>query len=170
MAGYNGCGIGCGSEVYTIYGYWTETYYSGTVKWRNATSHSVFIRIKKPDIYQGTVGLANPVGGYGKGVNFQLVIPQVGTSNLAIDTASLPDYRMGVKYLAKLSASGGKPPYSWIPVMNLATGLNLIRTGPKAGTITGIYRENRATWVLVIVRDKIGHSAFAALTLEPAKS
>jgi hypothetical protein len=138
------------------------------VQWNNSTSHSVFVRIKKPDDYQGSVTLSNPEGGVGQNVSFQLVVPQVGSSNLAITTISLPDDRMGVKYLFRLTARGGKPPYSWIPVIGLPTGLTLIRTGPKAGTITGIPREDRARWVPIIVRDKDGHSSFTTLVLEPA--
>jgi hypothetical protein len=159
------CGIGCGSETYSIDGVWTYANYDGGMYWHNAASHSVFIKINKPDIYDGNLSLSRLAGGYGKTVEFRLVVPQVGTSNLAVTTNSLPDYRVGAKYLARLSASGGKPPYSWIRLpVSVITGLTLTR----AGIITGIARLAHATWFPVIVRDEVGHSAYALLSITPA--
>ena len=88
-------------------------------------------------------------------------------SNLTITSNSLPAARVGVRYLFRFTARGGKPPYSWMvetcQFSGLPKGLYFIRTGPNAGTITGIPRVTGSFWVPVIVRDKVGHSAFTIL-------
>jgi hypothetical protein len=48
-------------------------------------------------------------------------------------------------------------------VSGLPKGLYIIRTGPEAGTITGIPQVTGSFWAPVIVRDKVGHSAFTLL-------
>jgi hypothetical protein len=133
----------------------------------NGPTYNYFQRLNKPDNYAGFVSLDNPNGGWSKFVNFQLVVPQVGTSYLTITSNSLPAAKLGHKYLFRFTAHGGKPPYRWMVVTGrlstLPKGLGFIKTGPKAGTITGIPRVTGSFWVPVIVRDKVGHSAFTLL-------
>ena len=136
------------------------------LSWSGST-YNYFQRLNEADNYLGSVPLPNPNGGWGVIVKFKLVIPQVGTSNLTITSNSLPAARVGVRYLFRFTARGGKPPYSWMvetcQFSGLPKGLYFIRTGPNAGTITGIPRVTGSFWVPVIVRDKVGHSAFTLL-------
>jgi len=134
--------------------------------WKGPT-YNYFLRLNRPDNYIGQVPLPNPNGGWGAEISYRLVVPQVGTSNLTITSNSLPAARVGVRYLFRFTARGGKPPYSWMvetcQFSGLPKGLYFIRTGPNAGTITGIPRVTGSFWVPVIVRDKVGHSAFTIL-------
>jgi len=136
------------------------------LNWKGPT-YNYFLRINKADNYYGQVPLPNPNGGWGVTVTYRLVVPQVGTSNLTITSNSLPSAEVGVKYLFRFTARGGKPPYSWMVVTgkfsSLPKGLYFIRIGPNAGTITGIPRVTGSFSVPVIVRDKVGHSAFTLL-------
>ena len=116
------------------------------------------------------MSLEPPEGGVSKFINFSLVVPQVGTSGLAIITKSLPEAKLGIPYRFRLSARGGIRPYSWYPIVDLPKGLTLLRTGSKAGTITGTPLKvcnplNQPLWVPVIVHDKAGHAAYAYFQL-----
>ena len=168
-AGAKYCPIGCGDEDYLVQGPWTHVAIVNEVKWEGSSSHTVFVRLKKPDDYQGFATLIDPAGGYGTALDYTLIVPQVGNSNLAITTTSLPTAKLGVKYLARLHARGGKPPYSWTSVLSLPAGLTLIRTGPKAGTIIGILRQIGDGIKPIIVNDKIGHAAYQQLVLYQVK-
>jgi hypothetical protein len=136
------------------------------LNWKGPT-YNYFLRLNKADNYYGETELPNPDGGWGVTFKYQLVVPQVGTSNLTIKSNSLPAAMVGVKYLFRFSARGGKPPYSWMIVVGrfsgLPKGLYFVRTGPQAGTITGIPQVTGSFFVPVIVRDKVGHSAFTLL-------
>jgi hypothetical protein len=171
LAGQGNCGIACGGEGYEIEGGWGSSFVeSKGVAWNNSTSHSVFVPLKKPDDYQ-VFACLGPTTGIGICFKFRLVVPQVGNSNLAITTLTtstttlLPTAKIGERYLFRLTAHGGTPPYRWIPVLNLPPGLTLIKTGPKAGTITGILRKIGGMFIPVIVRDRAGHSAYEFLAL-----
>ena len=169
LAGQGPCGKACGNESYMIEGdSWMSNFFeTGGVYWNNSTSHSKFVPLKKPGDYQGSACLSNPASGAGACFKFQLVFPQVGTSNLAITSTSLPVAKVGVKYLARLYAHGGNPPYRWIPLYGPPPDLTLIRTGPKAGIITGELRLREPGDILlpVIVRDRMGHSAYEVIVL-----
>ncbi len=134
--------------------------------WKGPT-YNYFVRLNKADNYYGETELPNPAGGWGTTFKYLLVVPQVGTSNLTITSNSIPAARVGVRYLFRFTAKGGNPPYSWMIVPGhlsiLPKGLYFIRTGPNAGAITGIPRVTGSFWVPVIVRDKVGHSAFTLL-------
>ena len=116
------------------------------------------------------MSLEAPEGGVSKFINFSLVVPQVETSGLAVITKSLPEAKLGIPYLFRLSARGGIRPYSWYPIVDLPKGMTLLRTGSKAGTIAGTplkvcNRLNQPLWVPVIVHDKAGHAAYAYFQL-----
>lgn len=54
---------------------------------------------------------------------------------LKIETADLPDAQIGTAYSAQLTASGGKPPYTWSVAPALPAGLTLAAdTGVVSGT------------------------------------
>ena len=60
-----------------------------------------------------------------------------GSSTVSITTTSLPSGVAGTSYSSALSASGGKPPYSWVVVSgNLPNGLTLASNGTISGTPT----------------------------------
>jgi hypothetical protein len=136
------------------------------VEWTGAT-YTRFVPLKKPDEYNGDASMCNPCNfGAVGGVSYNLVVPQVGDSNLAVRTTSsaLPSGKLGQRYLFRFHASGGISPYRWIPVTDgihyLPKGLYFHTTGPEAGTITGIPRQTGWFYISVIVRDKVGHSAY----------
>ena len=56
------------------------------------------------------------------------------TTPVAIAISALPNGNIGMPYMATLSASGGKAPYTWTLSGNLPTGLSL---NASAGTISG---------------------------------
>jgi hypothetical protein len=63
------------------------------------------------------------------------VITPSTNSALAIGTADLPDATVGVPYSRTLTASGGRPDFSWlIETGSLPPGLSLAQTGSIAGT------------------------------------
>jgi hypothetical protein len=161
-----GCKVGClWSEGVGIFG--PDIGYSKTftVGWAGAT-YTKFVPLKRPEEYYGAASIANPCCFDAVAVSYRLIVPQVGTSNLAIRTKSstLPRGKLGQRYLFRFYANSGKPPYSWIQVVGrisyLPKGLYFISTGRKAGTITGIPRQTGGFNVPVIVRDKAGHSAY----------
>jgi hypothetical protein len=165
-----GCKVGClWSEGIDINGpdiSFSKTY---LVEWAGAT-YTKFVPLKRPDDYYGSASIANPCCFGAVAVSYRLIVPQVGNSNLAIRTTSptLPGGKLGQRYLFRFYASGGKPPYRWIRIVsrtsNLPKGLVFYTTGPKAGTITGIPRQTGWFNVPVIVRDKVGHSAYMYLS------
>ncbi len=141
-----------------------DQYYSPS--WTNKESYSYIVKLSKPNLYEGGATIGNPKGGYGYVLYYRFVVPRVGNSYLAVATKSLPDATRGVRYVFRYSVRGGTPPYSWIPIY-LPPGLSLIRTGSKAGTITGIPTDANPYWTVpVIVRDKVGHSAYSGLQLQ----
>jgi hypothetical protein len=161
-----GCEVGClWSEGIFISGSDIGYINSTGVEWAGAT-YTKFIPLKRPEDYSGSVSISNPCCFDAVAVNFNLVVPQVGDSNLAVRTTSsaLPSGKLGQVYLFRFHASGGISPYRWIPVTDgihyLPKGLYFHTTGPEAGTITGIPRQTGWFYISVIVRDKVGHSAY----------
>lgn len=154
------------NTLISIVGLYCGVYREIPLSWKGPT-YNYFLRLNKADNYYGQVPLNNPNSGWGVIVTYQLVVPQVGTSNLTITSNLLPAARVGVRYLFRFTARGGKLPYSWMLISGrfsgLPKGLYFIKTGPNAGTITGIPRVTGSFSVPVIVRDKIGHSAFTLL-------
>jgi len=161
-----GCKVGClWTEGINIIGPDIGYVKITGAEWAGAT-YTKFVPLKKPEDYYGSASMANPCCFDAVAVSYRLVVPQVGNSNLTIKPVQMPDGKLGQRYLFRFTASGGKPPYRWILIVSrtdyLPKGLYLIRTGPEAGTITGIPRQ---AWrwpfnVTLIVRDKVGHSAF----------
>jgi hypothetical protein len=133
----------------------------------------VFIRLKKPDDYDGYVSLTKfqPNNGAPDGATlyYRLIVPQVGNSNLMIKQFTLPAGKVGVRYFYRLSATGGDPPYNWtlVTLDPLPKGLGFSGTGPQAGTVHGIPRRAGYVIVAVIVHDRVGHAAFAQATNTP---
>jgi hypothetical protein len=159
-----GCKVDClWSEGVSIFG--DDIRYSRifSVEWSGAT-YTKFVPLKTPEEYNGSASIGNPGSFYGVSVNFRLVVPQVGTSNLAIKFVTMPGGKLGQKFLYRFTVTGGKPPYRWIRIVSkicqLPKGLDFYTTGPKAGTISGIPLQTGYFNVPVIVRDKVGHSAY----------
>ena len=95
------------TETLGIQGTWAGPGITQHVQWSGSGTHTVFVRLKTPDDYAGWVSLESPEGGVSKFINFSLVVPQVGTSGLAVVTKSLPEAKLGIPYLFRLSARGG---------------------------------------------------------------
>ena len=159
------CRKGCGVEDLFIQGENTFVYIDQEVIWKFSSSHSVLVRLKKPDDYEGAATLGPPWGGKGVEVRYRFIVPQVGNSNLVITTKSLPTAKLGVRYQFRLTARGGEPPYSWDSIYSMPKGLTFIRTGPRAGTITGTLRQIGNGRKPFIVHDKVGHAAISDLVL-----
>ena len=80
-------------------------------------------------------------------------------AQLAVDTQSVPAGTAGRPYYAKLSASGGVPPYTWsTPGGGLPRGLGLTRQGVLKGTPT----EPGDFPATVVVSDAVSEEATAA--------
>jgi hypothetical protein len=161
------CGKGCGAEAVVIQGPSSDVLIIKAVTWVGSSTHSVFIRLKKPDDYTGDVVLNNPrpssIAPAGAYLYYRLIVPQVGNSNLMIKQFTLPAGKVGARYFCRFSASGGDPPYNWtlVSLNPLPKGLGFSGTGPEAGTIHGIPRRAGYVSVGVMVHDKVGHAAFA---------
>jgi hypothetical protein len=88
------------------------------------------------------------------------------TVELKVDEVNLPPGYSGLKYRARLSASGGVLPYSWYDENNsLPPGLTLSRDGE----ITG-FPENAGSYQINFkVKDELGQTAFeeTAITISP---
>jgi len=163
---FSGYTQGVRSSLISIQGQFCDIDKQISLIWKGPT-YNYFLRVNKADNFYGQVPLNNPNSGWGVTITYRLVVPQVGTSNLTITSNSLPAATVGVRYLFRFTARGGKLPYSWMIVTGkfsgLPKGLYFIRTGPNAGTITGIPQITGSFSVPVIVRDKVGHSAFTRL-------
>jgi hypothetical protein len=109
------------------------------------------------------VGFFNPQGGVGKSFNFLMVVPQNGSSNLAITTTSIPPAHIGHHYSFRFLAKGGTPPYTFYLVASLVKGLALTKTGRNAGLFSGVPVQQATgnQTVPVILWDKMHHAAFA---------
>jgi hypothetical protein len=161
LTGQTGCEKGCGAETISIQGPDVRVLIIKPIKWELSSTHSVFIPLKKPDDYRGFATINDPGGGTGTAVNFNLIVPQVGNSNMVITTTSLPAGKLKTRYHFRLSVRGGTSPYSWTLVTKLPKGLGFITTGPNAGTIHGIPRQSGWYMLPVIVHDEAGHAAYA---------
>lgn len=127
------------------------------------THNIILVKLTRPDDYQGTVGFFNPQGGVGKSFNFLMVVPQNGSSNLAITTTSIPPAHIGHHYSFRFLAKGGTPPYTFYLVASLVKGLALTKTGRNAGLFSGVPVQQATgnQTVPVILWDKMHHAAFA---------
>jgi hypothetical protein len=163
---FSGYTQGGRNTLISIEGQFCGVYREIPLSWKG-TTYNHFVRLSKADNFYGQVPLNNPNSGWGVTITYRLVVPQVGTSNLTITSNLLPAARVGVRYLFRFTARGGKPPYRWMLISGrfsgLPKGLYFIRTGSEAGTITGIPQVTGSFSVPVIVRDKVGHSAFTLL-------
>jgi hypothetical protein len=158
-----------GSEDYIIQPEWTSPkLIAAGVNWFDSKTKTVFVRLKKADCYQGNGTISNPKGGYGYILYYRYVVPEAGYSNLKVTTTSLPPTTQGVHYSFRYSVTGGVKPYHWIPIISLPKGLTLIQSGPKAGTLFGVplVHYSYGAYIPLIVRDKLGHSAYTFLTLQ----
>lgn len=81
-------------------------------------------------------------------------------STLTIATTALPGGTVGLSYSARVSATGGEPPYTWTFSMQ-APGL----TGNRDGTITGTPSQAGTFQVTATVTDSSGRTASTTLPL-----
>lgn len=72
-----------------------------------------------------------------------IVLKDLLAGSVSIDTASLPNGKIGVAYSSTLAATGGTLPYTW-SAEGLPTGLSITNTGVIEGTptITGTFNVN----------------------------
>ncbi|MDD4665947.1 MAG: putative Ig domain-containing protein, partial [Clostridia bacterium] len=81
---------------------------------------------------------------------------------LAIETSSLPCGLLGNSYLAKLTAKGGKPPYTWSST-DLPAGLSL---EPTTGEISGIPESEGTYDIQITVTDAQENRVIQDLSLQ----
>lgn len=79
-------------------------------------------------------------------------------SELRIGTAGLSAAQQGVRYEARIDASGGRPPYRW-QAMPLPPGLSLATVGTPATSLTGVPSEVGTFPLTVFVEDADGQVA-----------
>ncbi|MBO1756768.1 putative Ig domain-containing protein [Allobranchiibius sp. CTAmp26] len=73
---------------------------------------------------------------------------------LSVTTSSMPSGFVGTPYNATLTASGGKPPYTWA-VSGLPAGLLL---DSRSGTVSGTPTASAFATITASVTDQVGHS------------
>jgi hypothetical protein len=149
----------------TIDGTWTVYWKNLRPEWHGVTTWSYFLHLKNADLYRVTDQFVPPMGGNGKTSTFSIIVPQVGSSNLAITSPSvLPVARQGGNYFYRLSVRGGVKPYTWL-LLNAVHLINGLKFN-KSGAISGRPEGTAINFPIpVIVRDKKGHSAYAFLHL-----
>jgi hypothetical protein len=136
--------------------------------------------LQYPALYELIPGLSPDIGPM---KNFYTYVPQMPGSRLQIATLTLPTATQGVPYSFRLQTRHAVSTTRWTLTNNylycklLPTGLRLIASGSKAGTITGVPR-NVSKWLhhcdessgngafdidinWIMVRDKVGHTVVA---------
>jgi len=84
-------------------------------------------------------------------------------SALAVSTTALSNARVGESYNQTLTAAGGAPPYEWsLAAGQLPAGLTL---NANTGAVTGIAGGSGTFAITFQVRDALGNTATATLTI-----
>ena len=87
------------------------------------------------------------------------------TGPLTIDNTTLPPATTGVAYDEPLSASGGRPPYTWTAIDEVPDGLTLDPEGTPATRLSGFPSRPAFFSFVVEVRDSNGATATAEVRL-----
>jgi len=107
--------------------------------------------------YPFAIGVTDSAAGYvEKGFTIELLPP------LEIATAALPSGQQAVAYSSSISASGGKPPYSYALFAGVMPKGVVLST---SGTISGTAREAGAFAITIKVTEATGRTATKAFTL-----
>lgn len=87
----------------------------------------------------------------------------INTTSLLVSTTVLPGAMLGTFYNQSLIAAGGSPPYTWsVATGSLPVGLSL---DPNSGVISGVPQIAGTFSFTVRVRDSMGSTATAALSI-----